>query len=264
MEEKYTQLNKKAWNQKAEVHFKSEFYDLDSFLNGKNVVPSLDLQLLGDIKGKSILHLQCHFGMDSLSLGRLGAHVTGVDLSDIAIQKAKELNQALSLDAKFICCDIYELPQHLDQKFDIVYTSYGTIGWLPDLSKWAAIIKQFLKPKGKFVMVDFHPFVWTFNDEMTSIYYDYFNTKPIIETQKGTYADNNAAIETTTHSWNHPISDILNSLIKNHLILKEFNEYDYSNYTCFQNLLERTTNEYVFKHIKQAIPMMYSIVCENK
>jgi 2-polyprenyl-3-methyl-5-hydroxy-6-metoxy-1,4-benzoquinol methylase len=114
---------------------------------------SIELELLGNVKGLSILHLQCHFGQDSLSLARMGAHVTGIDLSDKAIKTAQELNAELHLNAEFICSDIYDLPQHLNKQFDIVFTSYGTIGWLPDLNKWAQIIHHFLKPEGKFIFV---------------------------------------------------------------------------------------------------------------
>ncbi len=133
--EDYIKINKQTWNNKTEVHVASDFYDNDNFLKGKSTLNSIELNLLGDLKDKKILHLQCHFGQDSLSLSRMGAKVTGVDLSNKAIEKAEELNQLLNLNAKFICCNIYDLPNYLNEKFDIVFTSYGTIGWLPDLSK---------------------------------------------------------------------------------------------------------------------------------
>jgi 2-polyprenyl-3-methyl-5-hydroxy-6-metoxy-1,4-benzoquinol methylase len=255
----YRELNKKAWDQKTEQHVHSEFYELDAFLTGKNVLRSIELDLLGNVKGKKILHLQCHFGLDSLSLARMGAEITGVDLSDKAVQKAKELNERIGANATFICCDLYDLPKHLEGQFDIVFTSYGTIGWLPDLNRWANVIKHFLKPNGRFVMVDFHPFIWTFDDDMKEISYDYFKSNPIIETIKGTYADRNAPIETTTVSWNHSLSDLLNSILTAGLELHSFHEYDYSPYNCFKNLIERKENEFVFEHVSHRIPMAYSI-----
>ena len=147
----YKEINKALWNNKTDVHIESEFYDNETFINGRNSLNSIELELLGDIKGKSVLHLQCHFGQDTISLNRLGANVTGIDLSDKAIERAKELTIKTNSDAKFICCDIYDLPNHLDEQFDIVFTSYGVIGWLPDLDKWAKIISHFLKQDGKFV-----------------------------------------------------------------------------------------------------------------
>lgn len=263
MEDQYLKKNKDAWNQKTAQHIHSEFYELDAFLAGKNVLREVELGLLGNIKGKKILHLQCHFGMDTLCLARMGAQVTGVDLSDQAIEQARKLNIDLKLDADFICCDLYSLPQHLTEEFDLVFTSYGTIGWLPDLDKWASIIQRYLKPKGKFVMVDFHPFIWTFDDDMQKISYDYFKTNEIVEVTDGTYADRNAPIKTETISWNHSLDEILSSLLKNDLRLTHFGEYDYSPYTCFNNLEEREPGKFVFKHIPFRIPMMYSIIAEK-
>ena len=103
---------------------------MPEFLQGKSSLNDIELELLGDITGKKVLHLQCHFGQDTISLGRMGADVTGMDLSDKAIEKARELSATLSVPARFICCDVYSLPKHLDEQFDIVFTSYGTIGWL--------------------------------------------------------------------------------------------------------------------------------------
>src|SRR5437868_117554 len=139
-ENNYLNINRESWNKRTEVHVGSEFYDLEGFLNGNTSLNSIELGLLGNIKGKSILHLQCHFGQDTISLARLGADVTGVDLSDRSIEKAVEIAAQTNSGATFICCDIYDLPRHLDKKFDIVFTSYGTIIWLPDLDKWAKLI----------------------------------------------------------------------------------------------------------------------------
>lgn len=141
----YKELNKNTWNNKVAIHVASDFYNVSDFLKGKNSIPEIDLALLGDIRGKTILHLQCHFGQDTLSLARLGAKCTGIDISNKAIEKALEFNEKLGLDAKFICCDIYDTPKHIDEKFDIIYTSYGTIGWFPDLDKWAKVIAYFFK-----------------------------------------------------------------------------------------------------------------------
>ena len=125
----YLSANKASWNTRTEVHFDSEFYDNDGFVKGNTSLNTIELDLLGDVTGKSILHLQCHFGQDTLSLNRMGAQVTGVDLSDKAIEKANELKEKTGTEAEFICCDVYSLPDHLEKRFDYVYTSYGTIGW---------------------------------------------------------------------------------------------------------------------------------------
>lgn len=260
----YIETNKKTWNIKTDIHVKSDFYDTKSFIKGQTSLNDIELGLLGDVQGKSILHLQCHFGQDSISLQRMGANVTGVDLSDKAITVARDLAIKTNTLTQFICCDIYELPNFLDEKFDIVYTSYGTIGWLPDMDKWAAIISRFLKPNGKFVFVEFHPVVWMFDDDFTEIKYNYFKDTPIVETEQGTYADKNAAVELESITWNHSMSEVLNSLIVSGLEINSLNEYDYSPYDCFNNTLKINPKKYRIKHLDNNIPMVYSIVATKK
>lgn len=263
-ENNYTEINRQSWNKRTETHLKSEFYDLDNFLKGKSSLNDIELKLLGDIKGKSILHLQCHFGQDTISLGRLGADTTGVDLSDKAIESAKQIAKDTNSNAEFICCDIYDLPNHLDKKFDVVFTSYGTIGWLPDLDKWAKIVSKFLKPNGQFVFVEFHPVVWMFDDNFEKIFYRYFNSGVIVDTQIGTYADKNADLTLTEMSWNHSISEVLNSLIKNGLEIKLFDEFDYSPYNCFNKTIEFEPRKYRIEHLDDKIPMVYSLTAIRK
>lgn len=175
----YIEINRDSWNAKVEHHLKSDFYFVDEFVNGRTSLNSIELDLLGDISGKEILHLQCHFGQDSIALARLGAKVTAMDLSDKAIEAARELNRECGTDVEFIISDIYDLPDVLDKKFDLVFTTYGVIGWLPDLSKWAKVISHFLKPRGEFIFVEFHPVIWMFDDDFTHIKYNYFNEKPL-------------------------------------------------------------------------------------
>ena len=139
----YKAINKQTWNNKTDIHIASAFYDVEGFLKGKSTLNDIELPLLGDVSGKKILHLQCHFGQDTMTFSRMGAKATGVDLSDKAIERAREINEKLNLDTTFVCCDIYDAPNHLDEKFDIVFTSYGTIGWFPDLGKWAKIVSHF-------------------------------------------------------------------------------------------------------------------------
>ncbi|MBS1952168.1 MAG: class I SAM-dependent methyltransferase [Cytophagales bacterium] len=256
-ENNYIEINRQSWNNRIETHLKSEFYDLDNFLKGKNSLNDIELNLLGDIKGKTILHLQCHFGQDTISMGRLGANVTGIDLSDKAIESAKQIAKDTNSNAKFICCDIYDLPNHLDEKFDTIFTSYGTIGWLPDLDKWAKIISKFINPSGQFVFVEFHPVVWMFDDNFEEIGYRYFNSGAIVETHSGTYADRTAELTLSEVWWNHSISEVLNSLIKNGLDIKSLDEFDYSPHNCFNKTIEFAPGKYRIEHLDDKIPMVY-------
>ncbi len=260
MENDYLEKNRNAWNKRSELHFKSDFYDVKGFLEGKTSLNSIELELLGEVKGKSILHLQCHFGQDSISLSRLGAEVTGVDLSDKAIDFAKELAGKDNSEARFICSDIYDLPNHLDEKFDIVFTSYGTIGWLPDLDKWAKVISHFLKPGGKFVFVEFHPVVWMFDYEFEKVAYNYFKDQPIIEINDSTYTEGKFDEKVEEISWNHSLSEVFKSLTNNDLVVNSLNEYDYSPYNCFNQTEEFEPGKFRIKHLGNKIPMVYSLV----
>ncbi|MES2485831.1 MAG: class I SAM-dependent methyltransferase [Bacteroidota bacterium] len=259
-EDHYLDINRQAWNAKTAFHTASDFYDMPGFFAGKNTLNQIELELLGDVRGKSVLHLQCHFGQDTMSFSRMGAQSTGVDFSEAAVKKGRELAAQLGLDTKFICCDVYSLPDVLNEQFDIVFTSYGTIGWLPDIDKWAAVVSKFLKPGGKFVFADFHPVVWMMDSDFSKITYNYFKDEAIIEEETGTYADTAADIEYTTIGWNHSLGEVLGSLLKNGVIIQDFSEYDYSPYACFRHLEEFEQGKFRVKHLSNNIPMVYSIL----
>jgi ubiquinone/menaquinone biosynthesis C-methylase UbiE len=259
MNNNYLAINKALWNKKTDVHIKSEFYGVDQFIAGKSSLHSIELDLLGDIKGKSVLHLQCHFGQDSLSLARMGAKVTGVDFSDVAIARARELNDKLSLDATFICTDIYSLPDVLNQEFDIVYTSYGTIGWLPDIKRWAEVVARFTRKGGQFIMAEFHPVVWMFSNDFSHIQYSYFNIEPIVETLNGTYADRSAPIAEQEIGWNHNLAELLQCLIDAGLQIHTFRELDYSPWNCFANTVETSPDRFQIIGLEGKLPMVYAI-----
>ena len=258
-EKDYLEVNKQSWNNRTDAHLKSAFYDVEGFLQGKSSLKRIELDLLGDITGKSVLHLQCHFGQDTISLARMGATVTGIDLSDKAISSANKLAADSGAKARFICCDIYDLANHLDEQFDIVFTSYGVIGWLPDLNKWARVVSRFLKPGGKFVFAEFHPVVWMYDDSFEKLGYHYFNTGPIVETEVGTYADREAAIHQEYVMWNHSMSDVINNLIRHGLRINSLNEFNYSPYNCFLNTEEFAPGKFRVKHLGNKIPMVYSV-----
>lgn len=262
--ENYIDINRNSWNAKVGPHLKSDFYFVDEFINGRTSLNSIEFDLLGDVKGKEILHLQCHFGQDSISLSRMGAKVMGIDLSDKAIEAARDLAKKCGTDTEFILSDIYDLPNVLDKKFDIVYTSYGVIGWLPDMEKWAKVVSHFLKSGGKFVFVEFHPVVWMYDDDYTFVKYNYFNEKPIVETYEGTYADKSAAIVQEYVMWNHPTSEVLNALLKEGLQLKSFDEYDWSPYACFRHNEEFEKGKFRIPQFGNKVPYVFSLVAESQ
>ena len=263
-DDNYIEINKHSWNNRTDTHLKSDFYNMEGFLKGQTSLNPIELELLGDVKGKSILHLQCHFGQDSISLSRLGAKVTGIDLSDKAIENAVKIAEETNADTHFICCNLYDLSHYLDQQFDIVFTSYGTITWLPDLDRWAELITKFLKPGGQFIFAEFHPVVWMFDDSFEKVAYNYFNAEPLVETENGTYADKDAKISQSYVTWNHSMSEVVNSLLKENLYITDLKEYDYSPYNVFSNMEEFEKKKFRIKHLGNKIPMVYSIIAEKK
>lgn len=262
--ENYLDINRKLWNAKVDSHLKSDFYFVDEFLKGRTSLNSIELALLGDIKDKKILHLQCHFGQDSISLSRLGAKITGVDLSDKALEAAQYLAEKCGTDTQFVLSDIYDLPNVLHEKFDIVYTSYGVIGWLPDLEKWGHVIAHFLNPGGKLILVEFHPVVWMYDDDFTFVKYSYFNDEVISQTSDGTYADRTAEIAEEEISWNHPTADVLTGVLHANLEIRSFQEYNWSPYPCFRHTEEFEKGKYRLAPFGNKIPLVFSLVAQKK
>lgn len=262
--ENYLDINRKLWNAKVDSHLKSDFYFVDEFLKGRTSLNSIELALLGDIKDKKILHLQCHFGQDSISLSRLGAKITGVDLSDKALEAAQDLAEKCGTDTQFVLSDIYDLPNVLHEKFDIVYTSYGVIGWLPDLEEWGRVIAHFLNPSGKLILVEFHPVVWMYDDDFAFVKYSYFNDEVISQTSDGTYADRTAEIAEEEISWNHPTADVLAGVLQANLEIRSFQEYNWSPYPCFRHTEEFEKGKYRLAPFGNKIPLVFSLVAQKK
>lgn len=255
----YFAANKAGWNLRTAVHKDSSFYNLKDFKAGQNVLTKIELLEVGDVSGKSLLHLQCHFGMDTLCWQRMGARCTGIDLSDKAIELARDINRELNLDSKFICGNVYDTRKLINDQFDIVFASYGTIGWLPDLEPWATAIAESLVTGGFFYIADFHPVIWMFDDELLTLKYSYFNREVIITEQKGTYADRSSSIEYREYGWNHPLSDIISALISAGLRIDFLHEFPYSPYNCFPNLVQGGDGMWRLPGKENQFPMVYSI-----
>jgi SAM-dependent methyltransferase len=255
----FFEANREGWNKRTKVHQTSAFYDLEGWRKGNTSLQKIELSEVGDVTGKKLLHLQCHFGQDTLSWARLGAKVTGCDFSENAIKLARQLAKEEQNAACFVCCNVYDLPLHLKGKYDIVFTSYGTIGWLPDLDKWATVVAHFLKKGGFFYIADFHPVLWMLDDDMTHLKYAYHNAETIVSEQVGTYADRYADISYKEYGWNHSMSEVINALISKGLRIDFLNEYPFSPYDSFSNTVLGEDGNYRIKGLENIIPMMYSI-----
>lgn len=257
-------INKDTWNAKVAVNAKSKFYNLANFKRGKSSLNKYEMDALGDISGKSLLHLQCHFGQDTLSLSRMGAKCTGIDISDEAIKLAKELNAELKLDANFVCCNGLDTSEYVTEKFDIVFTSYGTIGWLPDLKPWAKMISERLKAGGFFYIVEFHPIAWMFDYTVSPpvLKYGYHQKEAIYEEYEGTYADPDSKLLSKEYGWNHSLGEVVNSLSEAGLHIEYLKEHDPSPYNIFPGLMKN--EEGMFELANKMYPLIFDIKASKK
>lgn len=255
----YTRINKNWWNKVTPIHATSKLYNLKSFKKGKSSLQSIETEEIGDVKGKTLLHLLCHFGMDTLSFARNGAIVTGVDLSDNSIKLAKKLSKDINVPATFICSDIYKLPNVLDKKYDIIFASYGTLCWLSNIHKWVKIIDHFLKKGGTFYIVELHPFTNILSCDFEMMY-NYFDKEPNIDDSPGTYADWNANIKGDTYLWNHTLSEMINAIIAQGLKLEFIHEFPFTMYDQFPGFMKKNAKgHYVLKNKNVQIPLLFSL-----
>jgi len=259
--DKYIRGNLELWNELTPIHARSAFYDLDGFKKGKCTLESNELEEVGDVREKSLLHLQCHFGMDTISWARLGADATGVDFSDQAIALARNLSKETRVKTDFICSDIYKLPAVLNKKFDIVFTSRGVLCWLPDLANWARVISHFLKPGGFFYIVEGHPFMMVFDEKDAGelkVRYSYFHApEPDKWEPESDYADKDAMVTHPSYEWSHNLSAVINSLINAGLRIEFLHEFPDITYKQFPFLEEYKTRHWRIKG--GVIPLTFSL-----
>lgn len=226
----YLNSNRHLWNKWTPLHEESPAYRVADFKSGGSTLRPVERSELKEVAGRTLLHLQCHFGLDTLSWAREGAVVTGVDLSDESIELARSLSSDLGIPATFICSDLLDLPNVLAGQFDIVFTSYGVLNWLRDLKGWAEVIAHFLKPDGIFYMVEFHPFSRVFDGDSSELRVSnqyFFSEEPFRFEMQGSYAAE-AGDTVYGYNWNHSLSEILNSLIGAGLHIEFFNEFPFT------------------------------------
>jgi SAM-dependent methyltransferase len=227
--------NQALWEAWTAVHAAGDFYDLAGFRAGGIRLRDDEIAAVGDVRGRTLLHLQCHFGMDTLSWARLGARVTGADFSPAAIRLARELAVDIGHpEARFVESNLYDLPANLDGTFDVVYTSRGVLGWLPDIRAWANVVAHFVAPGGTFFITEIHPAAMVFeNDgvrpgELRLAYPYWEHRDPLVFDVKGSYADPAADVgEHREHGWDHGLGEIVTALIDAGLRIASLVEHPY-------------------------------------
>jgi SAM-dependent methyltransferase len=255
--------NENLWDHWTELHEKSDFYNVAGFKAGKLTLCDIEKEELGDVAGKSLLHLQCHFGLDTLSWARLGARVTGIDFSEKAIARATSLSQETGIPATFVRSNIYDLPYTLAGQFDIVFTSYGVLCWLPDIERWAKVVAHFLKPGGTFLLVEFHPIASVFDLDASGelkVIYPYFSSPQPLELQvQGSYAASDPDYQGVEYGWNHSMGEYVTSLIAAGLRIESLREYPVANWRMFPFMEQGADGWWRLPGSMGEIPLMFSL-----
>jgi SAM-dependent methyltransferase len=261
--ERAEQANQRLWDEIAPVHARS-YSEVRILRDGGIALDEIELREVGDVQGKKLLHLQCHIGTDTLSWVRRGAIVTGVDFSAVSIDHAKTLQQELNLEATFIHANVYDLRDLLNETFDIVYTSKGVLCWLRDLEEWARIVAHYLKPGGRFYLMESHPICDIFDDTRSdelSIAHRYFHSEEptVWDDSSPDYSDENYVPENPSYEWTWTVSDIINSLIQAGLQLEFFNEYDRIFDKRFPGMVKRTDGWFYLPEYGGKLPLLFTL-----
>jgi len=232
--------NQRVWDEWTRIHVDSAFYDVAGFKDGTSPIRIKDYELdeVGDVTGKSLLHVQCHFGLDTLSWARLGATVTGADFSEAGIAAARALAADVGIDASFVRSSVYDLPDTLAGEFDVVYTSNGVLGWLPNIRRWAKVVAHFVKPGGFLYVTEIHPVAFVFDDmnvapgELRLRYPYWEHEQPIDNEVHGSYADLNAPTEPglVEHGWDRSMGEIVTAVVDAGLRIDFLHEFPFVNW----------------------------------
>jgi SAM-dependent methyltransferase len=258
----YTEANRGLWDEWAEIHFSSPFYDVEGFRQGHSTLRQYEISGVGNVAGKTLLHLQCHFGLDTLSWARLGAQVTGVDFSPKAISIARSLSDELDIPASFIESNIYDLSNVLQKQYDIIFASYGVLLWLSDLELWGKVIYRHLKPGGVFFIIDAHPMIWVFDNENPSelrVKHPYFHSSQPLTFDSPNYAAPSNDKTYLQYYWIHSMSDIINSLTEHGLSIEYLREHPTITWKAFPFLNEGDDGYFRLPPTMAQIPLTFSL-----
>jgi len=257
----WLETNRDSWNERVPIHVASGFYDVDGFKAGRSVLRPYELKDVGSVRGKALVHLQCHFGIDTLAWAKRGARVVGVDFSAPAVAAATRLAAEMGVRAQFVVANVYDASRVLRRQFDVVYTGRGALCWLPDVRRWAAVVARLLRPGGLFYLTEFHPLEWVFAEDSLEVKYDYFTPATgFVHTQSGSYADPAAP---TTHDetvqWNHGIGDVVTALLVAGLDIQLVREHDTTDFRRWPFLVPAEQGTWRMPDGMHSLPLMYTI-----
>ena len=246
--DKAIEANRALWDEWAAIHAEGDWYNLDAVRAGADKLRPYEVEEVGDVAGKSLLHLQCQVGTDSVAWARRGADVTAVDFSPVAIDAAKKLAQDAGVSARFVTSDVMQLPENLTGTWDIVYASRGILGWLPDLTAWAKVVAHFLRPGGMFYLTDIHPIAKAVDDKSTEFRVGrpyWSRPEPIRYEVRGTYADPTAQVNSTDkYLWTHSTGELLTAVSQAGMCLELFHEFPWLD-RPWPSLVKQSDREYL-------------------
>jgi 2-polyprenyl-3-methyl-5-hydroxy-6-metoxy-1,4-benzoquinol methylase len=252
--------NRANWDERVPLHVASDFYDHEGFLAGRDSFAWFEPEEVGDVAGLDLVHLQCHFGHDTLSWARRGARVTGVDFSAPAIAEARRSAEQLGLAARFVAADVLDAPVALDgETFDVVYTSHGALVWLPDVERWADAVVGLLRPGGFVYLSEFHPLTWVLDDDEPRLSGDYFQRTPARFDQPGSYAVEAGTTANVTNEWQHTLGDVVTALTGRGLVLEFLRERPVTLWRSHPWLEDRGDGTYAPRPGAPRIPLLFSL-----
>jgi SAM-dependent methyltransferase len=257
----WRELNRAMWNEKTPSHLISPLYDVAGFKAGRLSLRPHEVADLGDVAGKDLIHLQCHIGLDTLSWARLGARVLGLDFSEASVRAATALARDIRVDARFVASDVYDAPAAVGfRTFDIVYTGVGALCWLPDMERWARVVRDLLRPGGQLYLFEFHPVTWVFDGDrrdVIEIRDDYFTPPDGYRGGAATYADASIPENALTVQWNHSLGEVVTALSAAGLRIESLRELD-RDVLCRWDVMEPTADGmYRLPANRASLPLMY-------
>ena len=253
-------VNRAFWDERVPIHVGSDFYDLAGFRAGGAALHDFELEQVGPVDGLDLVHLQCHFGMAALDWARRGARVTGLDFSEPAIAAARALAAEIGIEARFVAADVYDAPAALGAGYDVVHTGLGALSWLPDLDRWAAVVRALLRPGGFLHLSEFHPIGEIMADDALVPRFPYFGEERLTWDEPGTYADRSAATAANrTYEWIHPLGRVVQALLDQGLRLETLVEHPHVVYERFPFLVPDEAGDLRFPEGMAGVPLMYSL-----
>jgi len=260
-EDDWFSANRAMWDERVPIHVGSDFYGVEEFKAGRSTLHPFEVAELGPVRDRELVHLQCHFGLDTLSWAREGARVTGLDFSEPAVEAARTIADECAIPARFVSANVYDALEVLDHRYDVVYVNVGALNWLPDVWRWAEIVAELLRPGGRLYLRESHPVADVFADEELTVAYDYFaDPEPLTWEDAGTYADADAATQhNRSFEWQHPVSEVLSAVLGQGLHLDLFHEQPFTVYARWPFLERHDDGTFWMPEDRPVLPLMYTL-----